>query len=53
MEKEWRKLQDNMSCIICGQIHEGFLKCDWEMIKENKLSWLSDEEIDDLSKLDK
>ena len=46
MEEEWRKTQDNMACGTCGQIHEG--KCDFKFLKENNLTWLSDEQIKEL-----
>lgn len=49
MEKEWEKLQDNMACQLCGQIHEG--KCDFKFLKENNATWLSDKQIKQLEKV--
>ena len=46
ISKEWYKTQNNMACGTCGQIHEG--KCDFKFLKENNLTWLSDEQIKEL-----
>lgn len=47
-EEQFKWMQDSASCSICGQIHEG--KCDIDFLINNKLTWMTREQLEALLK---